>query len=64
MAMHRTAGLRMTPDYLGRYVVVNSAADIEAMLEQAGLSESTVFFQALLICAWRSRVSCGAQGGG
>jgi hypothetical protein len=55
VSMHRTAGLGMTPDNLGRDVAVSSAADIEAMLGRAGFSESTVFFQALLISAWRSR---------
>lgn len=62
VSMHRTAGLGMTPDYLGRDVAVSSAVDIEAMLERAGFSESTVFFQALLISAWRSRVWRGEQG--
>jgi tRNA (cmo5U34)-methyltransferase len=62
VAMHRTAGLGMTPDYLGRDVAVNSAVDIEAMLGRAGFSESTLFFQALLISAWRSRVWHGEQG--
>ena len=62
VAMHRTAGIGMTPDYLGRDVVVSSAADIEDMLGRAGFSESTVFFKALLISAWRSRVWRGEQG--
>jgi hypothetical protein len=62
VSMHRTAGLGMTPDYLGRDVAVSSAVDIEAMLGRAGFSESTVFFQALLIGAWCSRVWRGEQG--
>jgi len=56
VAMHRAVGIGMTPDYLGRDVAVSSAEDVEAMLGRAGFSESTVFFQALLISAWRSRV--------
>jgi hypothetical protein len=46
----------MTPDYLGRDAAVSSAVDTEAMVERAGCSEPTVFFQALLISAWRSRI--------
>ena len=63
VAMHRTAGLGMTPDYLGRDVAVSSAADIEAMLAHAGFSESTVFFQALsIIRAWSSTVCRNERG--
>jgi tRNA (cmo5U34)-methyltransferase len=61
VAMHRATGRRMTPDHLGRDVA-SSAADIEAMLGRAGFSESTVFFRALSISAWRSRVRRGEQG--
>jgi tRNA (cmo5U34)-methyltransferase len=62
VAMHRAVGIGMKPDYLGRDVVVSSADDIEALLARAGFSESTVFFRALLISAWRSEVWHAGQG--
>jgi len=62
VALHRAAGLGMNPDYLGRDVALSSAREIEAMLSRAGFTESVVFFQALLISAWRSRVWHGGTG--
>jgi tRNA (cmo5U34)-methyltransferase len=56
VAMHRAAGIGMKPDYLGRDVAVSSADDVEALLTSAGFSDPRVFFQALLITAWRSEV--------
>lgn len=56
VALHVRAGIGMRPDYLGRDVVVETPADIEAMLERAGFSAPTLFFRALLIAAWHSRI--------
>ena len=62
VAMHRAVGIGMKPDYLGRDVVVSSAGDVEAMLARAGFSDPIVFFQALLISAWRSEVRHTGRG--
>jgi len=59
VAMHRSTGRDMKPDYLGRDVAVSSVTDIEAMLARAGFSESTMYFRALLISAWCSTVRRG-----
>lgn len=57
VAMHRAAGLGMTPDYLGRDVAVSSTAEVEEMLRGAGFTEPTRIYQALLISAWQSRAA-------
>ncbi|HET6494679.1 MAG TPA: class I SAM-dependent methyltransferase, partial [Thermoleophilia bacterium] len=62
VAMHRAAGIGMKPDYLGRDVVVSSIEEVETLLTRAGFTESTRFFQALLISAWRSEVRRAGQG--
>jgi tRNA (cmo5U34)-methyltransferase len=56
VALHRSVGIGLKPDYLGRDVVVSSVAEIETLLDRAGFGAATVVFQATLIRAWRSQL--------
>lgn len=55
VALHHQVELFIKPEYLGRDVAVLSHDEIVAMLAASGFSESVMFYQNLLMCAWCSR---------
>ncbi|MBN7820102.1 class I SAM-dependent methyltransferase [Bowmanella yangjiangensis] len=57
VALHKLAGLNINPSYLGDQVVVDAPSDISQLLASAGFSSPTLFYQALLIHAWYSKLT-------
>ncbi|MBT1065433.1 class I SAM-dependent methyltransferase [Bowmanella sp. Y26] len=57
VALHQLAGLNINPTYLGEQVVVDPPNDISQLLTNAGFTSPTLFYQALLIHAWYSKLA-------